>query len=435
MELFLIYLLKSGIWIAVFYLIYWLFFRKEIFFHFNRCFLFLGLLASLLLPLFQYRYVVGINIVNTSAANTLEVTGEGIKSGFYGHWIVLVGTVYILGVVVLLIRQLTGLNKIRRMIRQRQMNPHAKSRIIDTPETPASFSVFGYIFMDKTSILSDMEEKLILEHESAHAEQRHWVDSLFAQMVCCFLWFNPFAWLYLHAIKQNHEFLADRYVIGKGNSQAVYLATLINYTFKAPIFALANSFTYNKFKRITMMKKNVSKPAKKFAVLLVVPALAAFLWAFAEPEYRISVIDEQEMTPDIVNNDTVIIDAKPIIRSRKSADSVSIIDTENDVKTATGVKYTSCDSLKTFHFQTKDVITNINKEENSPWLRIEEGDIQPLYIVDDKEVSSLEGLNPDNIESISVFKDKTAVETYGEKGKNGVIVIKTKTAINDSTQP
>jgi TonB-dependent SusC/RagA subfamily outer membrane receptor len=38
----------------------------------------------------------------------------------------------------------------------------------------------------------------------------------------------------------------------------------------------------------------------------------------------------------------------------------------------------------------------------------------------------LNTVNPDKIESISILKDKSANEIYGDEGKNGVIIIKTK---------
>ena len=52
----------------------------------------------------------------------------------------------------------------------------------------------------------------------------------------------------------------------------------------------------------------------------------------------------------------------------------------------------------------------------------------PLYIVDGKEVdeSTFKGLKPDNIKEISVLKDKSGTAIYGDKGKNGVIVITLK---------
>jgi len=51
---------------------------------------------------------------------------------------------------------------------------------------------------------------------------------------------------------------------------------------------------------------------------------------------------------------------------------------------------------------------------------------QPIYFVDGVETTFLNELSQDSIESISVLKDKSATALYGEKGKNGVILITTK---------
>ena len=53
----------------------------------------------------------------------------------------------------------------------------------------------------------------------------------------------------------------------------------------------------------------------------------------------------------------------------------------------------------------------------------------PLIVVDGVEEPSaykIEAINPDGIESITVLKDKSATEKYGDKGKNGVVLITTK---------
>ncbi|WP_425637054.1 hypothetical protein ACPUEN_16750 [Algoriphagus yeomjeoni] len=54
----------------------------------------------------------------------------------------------------------------------------------------------------------------------------------------------------------------------------------------------------------------------------------------------------------------------------------------------------------------------------------------PLYMLDTKdgmkEFTDFKNINPNDIESINVLKDKAAIDTFGEKGKNGVIVIKLK---------
>ncbi|RYE17594.1 MAG: TonB family protein, partial [Sphingobacteriaceae bacterium] len=56
--------------------------------------------------------------------------------------------------------------------------------------------------------------------------------------------------------------------------------------------------------------------------------------------------------------------------------------------------------------------------------------IDPVYFIDGKEVDKeiLQITNPNDIESISVLKDKSATAKYGDKGKNGIVEITTKKA-------
>ena len=62
------------------------------------------------------------------------------------------------------------------------------------------------------------------------------------------------------------------------------------------------------------------------------------------------------------------------------------------------------------------------------FFRAENSEVEPLVIVDDKKAESkiIAELNPENIESFSVLKDSAAIRTYGEEGKNGVLIIRTK---------
>ena len=58
------------------------------------------------------------------------------------------------------------------------------------------------------------------------------------------------------------------------------------------------------------------------------------------------------------------------------------------------------------------------------------GGNDPLYVIDGMTINTsdgiLAGINPMDIESISVLKDASATAAYGSRGANGVIVIKTK---------
>ncbi len=51
---------------------------------------------------------------------------------------------------------------------------------------------------------------------------------------------------------------------------------------------------------------------------------------------------------------------------------------------------------------------------------------EPLYVVNGIIVAELSGLNPDDIEDITVLKDAAAAAVYGARAANGVIVITTR---------
>ncbi len=50
----------------------------------------------------------------------------------------------------------------------------------------------------------------------------------------------------------------------------------------------------------------------------------------------------------------------------------------------------------------------------------------PLYVVDGVPLSSIQMLNPNDIETIDVLKDASATAIYGSRGSNGVVLIATK---------
>ena len=50
----------------------------------------------------------------------------------------------------------------------------------------------------------------------------------------------------------------------------------------------------------------------------------------------------------------------------------------------------------------------------------------PLYVIDNKKVRSRIHLPSYNVKSIRVLKGQSAIEQYGEEGKNGVVIVTTK---------
>ena len=58
-------------------------------------------------------------------------------------------------------------------------------------------------------------------------------------------------------------------------------------------------------------------------------------------------------------------------------------------------------------------------------IRLKKGK-QPLYFIDGKETTENSIPDPDKIKSVTVLKEESAVKLYGERGKNGVVLIETK---------
>ncbi|MBR1409619.1 MAG: SusC/RagA family TonB-linked outer membrane protein [Prevotella sp.] len=54
------------------------------------------------------------------------------------------------------------------------------------------------------------------------------------------------------------------------------------------------------------------------------------------------------------------------------------------------------------------------------------GDASPLYVIDGVAGGNLDGINPNDIESIDVLKDAASAAIYGSRAANGVILVTTK---------
>ncbi len=62
------------------------------------------------------------------------------------------------------------------------------------------------------------------------------------------------------------------------------------------------------------------------------------------------------------------------------------------------------------------------------------GSNDPLYVVDGIQLLSNDGINPNDIENITILKDASATAIYGANGANGVVLITTKSGSANKTQ-
>jgi len=82
--------------------------------------------------------------------------------------------------------------------------------------------------------------------------------------------------------------------------------------------------------------------------------------------------------------------------------------------------------------------TTFSRDTLKPPVIVEDGNgNKPMYVLNGKTISESEmkAINPNNIESINVWKDKEATDKYGDKGKNGVVEITLKKGIPPPPPP
>lgn len=87
------------------------------------------------------------------------------------------------------------------------------------------------------------------------------------------------------------------------------------------------------------------------------------------------------------------------------------------------------DFSKEMVISTSPIVVGINPDGKTSIVASPDEFInQPLFVVDGKEISKseMEKINPDQIEAISVLKNKEFTAKYGDKGKNGVVLITLK---------
>lgn len=70
----------------------------------------------------------------------------------------------------------------------------------------------------------------------------------------------------------------------------------------------------------------------------------------------------------------------------------------------------------------------INEDHSTSIFIQKDGDSKPLMFIDGEQIDDvdLKDMDSDKIETIEVLKGKKAIEKYGEKAKDGVVIIKTK---------
>lgn len=279
MELIAIYLLKSACVLSLFLVCYQLFLRKETLFATNRWYLFSGSVLALFFPLLTYTrtvYLSGDLSVTAVADSSLTATNSEPSL----PWATMLFGVYLVVTLVLTIKLFFELRTVYRYIKKGRRTVKKGYEYVESTAPIKPFSFFRYIIYNPDHYSTE-DLKLILAHEEVHARQGHSMDILWIEFVLLTQWFNPFAWGYKKALKQNLEFLADtrNSVVQKHKKQYQYL--LLKQSVPTGHLSIINPF-FNSLikKRIVMINQLPSRKISAFKTLFIVPLLALFFFSF-----------------------------------------------------------------------------------------------------------------------------------------------------------
>ena len=448
MKDFIIYLLQVACCLGIFSMTYYLFLRKQTFFLFNRIYLLVGLIGSFLFPFLQFSYTVIINSPTTSLnESSNEVITEASATSVYTIWLFIL-VIYLTGLMFIVTRNINSYIKLYRIKKEGKCTKTNGYVLVESEKAGIAFSTLNYIFINSNK-LQVKEKEIIIKHELKHIKQKHWIDLICGECALILQWFNPIIWLYIHWIKENHEYLADQAVLEAGESSTIYRAVLINQQFQKPLFSFTNTFSYpNHLNRLNMMKKEKTKSWKKIRVLTILPLMGMFFTLSAKPNY----VEDENTKTSKTNKIELVNSTKdknpPIVFVNGKKESSEILNTinANAIESFSIIK--GQESIEKYGEEGKHGVILLTLKENKDSKELK-GKIQeikvssnsnvkvesipleskPLIVIDGEimpELKDTSSIDPKTIEKISVLKGEHATNMYGDKGKNGVILITLK---------
>ena len=278
----ILYLLKSGLCLALLLAFYHLVLEREKMHRFNRFYLLGSVLFSFLAPAFII-YVEASN--NSRQLVTYAEKAVTINQNFFDQFITLENmliTIYVLGSLVFLIRFIKNLYHIIHKIRTNEIIKSDFAKIVPVPDAILPHTFWNYIFINKGEYQSQKIEEELFTHELAHVTQRHTIDVLLLEVLQIAFWFNPLFFLLKKAVQLNHEFLADDKVIASHNNISRYQSLLLNKAAWKNDYYLASNLNYSLTKkRLLMMKTTNSRTNIFLKKLAIIPLLTGLVFLFA----------------------------------------------------------------------------------------------------------------------------------------------------------
>ncbi len=316
------YLIKTILCSGLLLLFYHLFLEKEKMHGFNRWYLLISMVFSLVIPLVSIEVKERMENVPEQLYRPIETMetviypqSQELVTTDTTDWTmpILLG-IYMTISAILLFRLIKNIASLARGASNGKTIDYNGTRLVLLPESTATYSFFNRIFVNKQEFEQNYIEPDILQHELAHVQQWHTLDLLFIELMHAFVWFNPILIYFKKAIQMNHEFLADDAVLTNHADLKNYQLILINKALQAKTKNLTSSYNYSiTKKRLAMMTKSKNSFNIQFKRILTVAVLAALSFCFVE----IVVAQSGKTKPTVPTKKEAISKSKSSNKQRK----------------------------------------------------------------------------------------------------------------------
>lgn len=273
----LVYLVKVIICSGILYAYYYAVLRNNRFHRWNRYYLLLCTLLSLIVPLLRIPlpfthtgpetiYVYTSQVV-TLREQVLTPSGRALMTSIsWSSWIY--GFIFFL----LLLRLTVSYLKIISLVRSSRVEFLKPYWLVLSEKIAAPFSFFRYIFWNSRLSAETSEGRQILRHEMVHLQEKHSTDKLFMEVVTAACWVNPFFHLIKRELSMIHEFIADKKAVVNGDV-AEYAQSILQMALESKhSFSITNSFSHQPIKRrIFMLTQSRTLRFSYLRRLLILP--------------------------------------------------------------------------------------------------------------------------------------------------------------------
>lgn len=304
------YIFAVIIFQTLFLAAYKLWLQKETFFQANRIYLLVTPLLALALPFIEIEFLETSVTLPQAIVNLPEVfIGEQAPSiqqlpaviiaqeQAPFNWQHLLVGMYAAGVLLSLGWLLKRYSSVSRFFRFKRKEDNS---IINLPNRDEAFTFMKTIFIgDK---IQEPSRSQIIAHEQVHVREKHGLDLLYFEFLRVVFWFNPFIYSYQKAIRELHEYIADRKVLATTTRKSYY-NELLNTAFGTQKIAFINTFfNHSLIKKRIVMSQKQSKTKAKLKYLILLPLVAGMLTYVSCSTDAESVSDKESILKDQVSD-------------------------------------------------------------------------------------------------------------------------------------